>query len=127
MLNGDQKSNSSELHCARLIHILAKHATPINASRTVLGRVPAMLSTLVIRTRSIAVLLRADAIVNPPINSMIVGENMTEKMYLAVIRVTQTYVKICTLTWWPPVVSNELQRRPRRYSVLHANKPKVTV
>ena len=29
-----------------------------------------------------AVLLRADAIVNPPINNMIVGENMTEKIYL---------------------------------------------
>jgi len=70
--------------------MLAKHATPINASKTVLGRVPAMLSTLVMRTRSIAVLLRADAIVKPPINSMMVGENMTENMYLVVIRVTQT-------------------------------------
>lgn len=61
----------------------------MNARRTVLGRVPAMLNTLVMRTRSMAVLLRADAIVNPPINSMIVGENMTEKMYLYVMRVTQ--------------------------------------
>jgi hypothetical protein len=69
--------------------MLAKHETPINASKTVLGRVPAILSTLVMRTRSIAVLLRADAIVNPPINSIIVGENMTEKMYLAVIRVAE--------------------------------------
>lgn len=83
---GDQKGSSLELRRARLIHMLAKHATPINASRTVLGRVPAMLSTLVIRTRSIAVLLRAAAIVNPPINSIIVGENMTEKMNLVAIR-----------------------------------------
>jgi len=70
--------------------MLAKHETPMNASKTVLGRVPAMLSTLVMRIRSIAVLLRADAIVNPPINSMMVGENMTEKIYLAVMRVALT-------------------------------------
>ena len=83
-----QSKNSNGLHVinAHLIHILAKHETPMNARSTVLGRVPAMLSTLVIRTRSIAVLLRADAIVNPPINNMIVGENMTEKIYLAMIR-----------------------------------------
>lgn len=66
--------------------MLAKHETPMNASKTVFGRVPAMLRTLVMRTRSIAVLLRADAIVNPPINSMMVGENMTEKMYLSLMR-----------------------------------------
>lgn len=69
--------------------MLAKHETPMNASNTVLGRVPAMLSTLVMRTRSMAVLLKAEAIVNPPINSMIVGENMTEKMYLAVMRMAR--------------------------------------
>jgi hypothetical protein len=45
-----------------------------------------MLSTLVMRTRSIAVLLKADAIVKPPINNMMVGENMTEKIYLATVR-----------------------------------------
>jgi hypothetical protein len=89
LLGGGQKINNSELPVTRLIHILAKHETPMNASRTVLGRVPAMLNTLVMRTRSIAVLLRADAIVNPPINSMIVGENMTEKMYLDVMRMMQ--------------------------------------
>jgi len=66
--------------------MLAKHETPINASKTVLGRVPAILRTLVMRMRSIAVLLRADAIVNPPINSMMVGENITEKIYLVVMR-----------------------------------------
>lgn len=86
LLCGDQKRDSSELQRTCLIHMLAKHETPINASKTVLGRVPAILSTFVMRTRSIAVLLRADAIVNPPINSMMVGENMTEKIYLAVMR-----------------------------------------
>ena len=65
-----------------LIHMLAKHATPINASNTVLGRSPAKLSTRVMSTRSIAVLLSADAMVNPPMSSMMVGENMTEKTCL---------------------------------------------
>lgn len=65
-----------------LIHILAKHATAMNARRTTLGRVPARLSTFVIKTRSIAVLLSAEAIVKPPMRSMMVGENITEKMYL---------------------------------------------
>ena len=65
-----------------LIHMLAKQATPMNASRTVLGRSPARLSTRVMSTRSMAVLLRADAMVKPPMSSMIVGENITEKTCL---------------------------------------------
>ena len=65
-----------------LIHMLAKQETPMNESNTVLGRVPAKLSTRVINTRSMLVLLSADAMVKPPIRSMMVGENMTEKMYL---------------------------------------------
>lgn len=65
-----------------LIHILAKHATPMNASRTVLGRVPAKLRTFVISTRSMAVLLSADAMVKPPMRSIMVGENMTENTCL---------------------------------------------
>lgn len=65
-----------------LIHMLAKHDTPITESNTTLGLVPAKLNTRVMSSRSMLVLLRADAIVNPPIKSMIVGENMTEKMYL---------------------------------------------
>jgi hypothetical protein len=65
-----------------LIHMLAKQETPMKASRTVLGRVPARLSTRVINTRSIFVLLSADEIVNPPIKSIIVGENIAENMYL---------------------------------------------
>jgi len=87
LLRGSQKCDNSELLHTCLIHMLAKHETPINASKTLLGRVPAILSTLVMRTRSIAVLLRADAIVNPPINSIMVGENMTENIYLGVVRV----------------------------------------
>jgi hypothetical protein len=54
----------------------------MNARRTEFGRVPARLSTRVINTRSMLVLLRADAIVKPPINSIIVGENITEKINL---------------------------------------------
>ena len=65
-----------------LIHMLAKHETAIKESNTVLGRVPAKLRTRVISTRSILVLLNADAIVNPPMRSMMVGENMTENIYL---------------------------------------------
>jgi len=62
--------------------MLAKQATPIKLRITVLGRVPARLSTLVISTRSILVLLSALESVKPPSRSIIVGENMTEKMYL---------------------------------------------
>jgi hypothetical protein len=63
-----------------LIDILAKHETPMKARSTELGLVPAKLRTLVIRIRSMLVLLRAEEIVNPPIRSMIVGENMTENI-----------------------------------------------
>lgn len=66
-----------------LIHMLAKHATPMTASSTTLGRVPAKLSTRVIKTRSMFVLETAAAIVKPPIRSMIVGENITEKTQLS--------------------------------------------
>jgi hypothetical protein len=69
-------------HETYLIHILAKHDTAMKARRTEFGRVPARLSTRVINTRSMLVLLRADAIVKPPISNIMVGENMTEKMNL---------------------------------------------
>ena len=62
--------------------MLAKQETPINARRTVFGFVPAKLNKRVIMTRSIFVLLRAEAIVKPPMSSMIVGENICEKMNL---------------------------------------------
>jgi hypothetical protein len=67
-----------------LIHMEAKHATPMKHSRTVCGRVPAKPNTRVMSNLSIFVLLNAEAIVNPPISSMIVGENMVEKIYLIV-------------------------------------------
>lgn len=62
--------------------MLAKQETPMNASKTFLGFVPATLRTRVIRILSIFVLLRADDIVNPPMRSIMVGENMIEKTYL---------------------------------------------
>ena len=65
-----------------LIHMLAKHDTNMNASSTVDGLVPARLRTRVIRIRSMLVLLKADDMVNPPKRSMMVGENMEEKMNL---------------------------------------------
>lgn len=54
-------------------------------SKTTLGRVPAKLNILVIKNLSMFVLLNAEAMVKPPISSIIVGENMTEKMYLSVM------------------------------------------
>jgi transposase-like protein len=54
----------------------------MNASKTVLGFVPARLRTRVISRRSMAVLLSAEAIVKPPMRSMMVGENICEKTYL---------------------------------------------
>lgn len=65
-----------------LIHMLAKHDTHIKANKTTDGLVPARLRTRVMRMRSILVLLNADDIVNPPMRSMIVGENIAEKMNL---------------------------------------------
>jgi hypothetical protein len=65
-----------------LIHMLAKHATPMTASSTTLGRVPAKLSTRVINTRSMFVFESAAAIVKPPMSSMMVGENITENIQL---------------------------------------------
>lgn len=54
----------------------------MKASSTILGRVPAKLSTRVISMRSMLALLSAEAIVKPPMRSMIVGENMIEKTNL---------------------------------------------
>jgi hypothetical protein len=62
--------------------MLAKQDTIMKARRTVLGREPARYKTRVIRIRSMLVLLSADEIVNPPIRSMMVGENMMENTYL---------------------------------------------
>ena len=62
--------------------MLAKHETPMNASKTVLGLVPASARTRVMSTRSIFDLLSAAAIVNPPMRSKIVGENIIEAIQL---------------------------------------------
>lgn len=62
--------------------MLAKHDTPINARRTTLGLVPAKLNKRVIMTLSMFVLLNAEAIVKPPISSIIVGVNIWEKTNL---------------------------------------------
>lgn len=70
------------MQVAYLIHMLAKQETPMKANNTMLGLVPAKLSTLVIRMRSMLVLLSAEDIVKPPIRSIIVGENMMEKTNL---------------------------------------------
>ena len=67
---------------AHLIHMLAKQETPMKVSNTVLGRVPAKFKMRVIKMRSMFVLLSAEEMVKPPIRSMIVGENITEKTYL---------------------------------------------
>ena len=62
--------------------MLAKHDTPINARSTMLGLFPAKLNKRVMRMRSIFDLLNAEAIVKPPIRSMIVGVNICEKTNL---------------------------------------------
>lgn len=64
--------------------MLAKQETPMKVSNTVLGRVPAKFKTRVIKMRSMLVLLSAEEMVKPPIRSMIVGENITEKTYLQI-------------------------------------------
>lgn len=74
----------------------AKHETPMKHNKTVLGLVPAKLSTRVIRMRSMLVLLNADAMVNPPISSMIVGENMTENIYLYTQTVKKKIARIAS-------------------------------
>jgi len=52
----------------------------MKARSTELGLVPAKLRTLVIRIQLMLVLLRAEEIMNLPIRSMILGENMTENI-----------------------------------------------
>jgi len=55
-------------------------ATNMLASKTHLGSVPALLSTELAIALAIPYLESADAMVKPPSKSMIVGENMAEKM-----------------------------------------------
>lgn len=65
-----------------LIHILANAATSILVTRTVRGRVPALLRTNVAILFAISYLDKAAAMVKPPRSSMIVGVHMAAKMYL---------------------------------------------
>ena len=65
-----------------LIHMLANVAIHIKVSKTTLGLDPAALRTLEAVMTSSLVLERTAAIVKPPSKSPMVGENMTEKMYL---------------------------------------------
>ncbi len=62
------------------IHILAKVATPILVSRTVLGFVPALLNTNVAIILAMLYLLKAAAIVKPPSRSMMTGVHIAAKM-----------------------------------------------
>ena len=91
---------------------LAKQDTSIKESKTTLGLVPARLRTLVIKMRSILVLLRADAIVKPPIRSIIVGENMIENMYLWKEHVQVIICRSLGHTVWPPLGPSVCARHP---------------
>jgi hypothetical protein len=62
--------------------MLANVATHINTSKMTLGLEPAALRIREAVMTSNRVFERTAAIVNPPIRSMIVGENIWEKMYL---------------------------------------------
>lgn len=64
-----------------LIHILATNATNMLVSRTVRGRVPALLSTNVAISFAIEYLDSAAAIVKPPSKSMMTGVHIAEKTY----------------------------------------------
>lgn len=66
-----------------LISMLAKAATSMFARRTVLGVVPALLSTNVAIRLSILHLDSAAARVKPPRSNIITGDHMEAKMYLA--------------------------------------------
>jgi hypothetical protein len=83
-----------------LIHMLAKQETPMKDRMTMLGLVPAKLRSLVIRTRSMFVLLRAEAMVNPPMRSIIVGENIWENTYLPRLLNSIQGERWRTLTSW---------------------------
>ena len=67
----------------------------MKAKRTVLGRVPAKLSNRVMSRRSILVLLSAEAIVKPPMSSIMVGENINKPWQHRATCVL--YGSICTM------------------------------
>lgn len=65
-----------------LIHILATIATNMFVTSTVLGFVPALLSTNVAIILAMLYLESAAAIAKPPSSSMMTGVHIAEKMYL---------------------------------------------
>ena len=65
-----------------LIHILAKAATNMLVTRTVLGLVPALLSTKVAIRLAMSYFDRAAATVKPPRRSIMTGVHIAAKMYL---------------------------------------------
>lgn len=70
-----------------LIHMLANVATHMRTSRTTLGFDPAALRIRDAVMTSSRVLDKTAAIVKPPIRSMMVGENICEKMYLEFVSI----------------------------------------
>lgn len=66
-----------------LIHILAKAATNMFVTKTVRGRVPALLRTQVAIRFAMSYLESAAATVKPPRSSIITGDHMAGKMNFA--------------------------------------------
>lgn len=68
-----------------LIHILAIMATNMLVTRTVRGRVPALLRTKVANSLAIWYFDSAAAMVNPPSSNMITGVHMAAKTYFVAL------------------------------------------
>ena len=68
-----------------LIHMLAISATNMLVSRTVRGRVPALLRTKVAMSLASEYLDNAAAIVKPPRSSMITGVHIAANTYLVAL------------------------------------------
>lgn len=86
--------------------MLAKVATHIRTSKTTLGFSPAAFRIREAVMTSSLVLERTAAMVKPPINNMIVGENICEKMYLAVSESFQAMPFV-----WAYLVASDAVRR----------------
>ena len=71
-----------------LIHMLATNATNMLVSRTVRGRVPALLKTNVAMSLAIEYFDSAAAIVKPPSSSMITGVHIAENTYAVALFVS---------------------------------------
>jgi len=66
-----------------LIHMLANVATNMLVNRTVLGFVPALLSTKVAILLAMLYFDSAAAMVKPPRSNMMTGSHIAENMYFA--------------------------------------------